>query len=121
MKTLMIAEDLTALGQISLANALGVVQAQSVRPAMLPTALLSTQSEGFGTPVALSTEEWLENALAQWLDMGEEFAGILIGYVGQTALIDKLSSLTTLPCRSRLLTRSWETGGAFTPVWMKIT
>ena len=27
MKTLMIAEDLTALGQISLANALGVVQA----------------------------------------------------------------------------------------------
>lgn len=49
MKTLMIAEDLTALGQISLANALGVVQAQSVRPAMLPTALLSTQSEGFGT------------------------------------------------------------------------
>lgn len=91
MKTLMIAEDLTALGQISLANALGVVQAQSVRPAMLPTALLSTQSEGFGTPVALSTEEWLENALAQWLDMGEEFAGILIGYVGQTALIDKLS------------------------------
>ena len=91
MKTLMIAEDLTALGQISLANALGVVQAQSVRPAMLPTALLSTQSEGFGTPVALSTEEWLETALAQWLDMGEEFAGILIGYVGQTALIDKLS------------------------------
>ncbi|TFZ15159.1 pyridoxal kinase [Limosilactobacillus fermentum] len=91
MKTLMVAEDLTALGQISLANALGVVQAQSVRPAMLPTTLLSTQSEGFGTPVALSTEEWLENTLAQWLDMGEEFAGILIGYVGQTALIDKLS------------------------------
>jgi pyridoxine kinase len=91
VETLMIAEDLTALGQISLASSLGVIEAQSVRPAMLPTALLSTQSEGFGTPVSLSTEDWIEAALAQWLDMGEKFAGILVGYVGQPSLINKLS------------------------------
>ena len=91
VETLMIAEDLTALGQISLASSLGVIEAQSVRPAMLPTTLLSTQSEGFGTPVSLSTEDWIEAALAQWLDMGEKFAGILVGYVGQPSLINKLS------------------------------
>ncbi|EQC60057.1 hypothetical protein N219_05670 [Limosilactobacillus fermentum MTCC 8711] len=70
MKTLMIAEDLTALGQISLANALGVVQAQSVRPAMLPTALLSTQSEGFGTPVACQLRNGWKMPLPSGLTWG---------------------------------------------------
>lgn len=93
VKKLIIAEDLTALGQISLVTALGVVQALDVRPASLPTTVLSTQSEGFGTPVALATRDWTAETLARWQGGSESFDGILVGYVGSIELGARLRQL----------------------------
>lgn len=102
MQKLIVAEDLTALGQISLTGALGVLQALAVWPASLPTSLLSTQTEGFGPPVGQKTGDWLEQVLAQWQQRGENFAGALIGYVGQAPLAYQLArwlAASRLPVR----------------------
>lgn len=53
---------------------------------MLPTALLQPTVWKVLAPKALSTEEWLENALAQWLDMGRSLPGILIAMLVKNRL-----------------------------------
>ena len=52
----------------------------------MPTALLSTQTEGFGTPVQLSTHQWLQQTLNQWQTQGLHFSGISVGYLGDIHL-----------------------------------
>lgn len=104
MQKLIVAEDLTALGQISLTGALSVCQALNVRPASLPTTILSTQSEGFGRPVAQTTAPWLAASLSQWQDQGETFQGALIGYVGNAPLVHQLATwLATQPTPLRIV------------------
>ena len=47
---------------------------------MLPTSVLSTQSEGFGTPAILPTENWIKSTFNHWSKEQLDFSGILIGY-----------------------------------------
>ena len=44
---MLVAQDLSAIGNLSLAVAIPILQVQKIPLAILPTSLLSTQSEGF--------------------------------------------------------------------------
>ena len=83
---MILTQDLSAVGKLSLSAALPIYAATQVPAALLPTALLSTQTEGFGTPVQLSTHHWLQQTLNQWQTQGLHFSGISVGYLGDINL-----------------------------------
>ena len=90
-KQLLVAEDLSAVGDLSLTVATPILQCQNIPVAVLPTSVLSTQSEGFGTPAILPTENWIKSTFNHWSKEQLDFSGILIGYfnnqvVGQELL-----------------------------------
>ncbi|KRM96755.1 pyridoxal kinase [Liquorilactobacillus aquaticus DSM 21051] len=78
---LMVAEDISAIGDLSMTAALPLLQAQGIPTALLPTSILSTQSEGFGKPVSLSVSQWLPRVLQHWEQQQIEIGGALIGYI----------------------------------------
>lgn len=90
----LVIEDFSALGQISLVSALSILQSMDFTTAALPTAILSTQTECFGTPKRLSTNKWVRESTAHWQLIPDlDFNGALIGYLGQTDLVASIQKL----------------------------
>ncbi len=92
----LIIEDFSALGQISMVAALTILQSMGFTTAALPTALLSTQTECFGSPKRLSTNTWINESMAHWQLIPDlDFNGALIGYLGQINLVASVQELLT--------------------------
>lgn len=89
-RPLIIAQDLSAVGTISMAAALPVYALASVPVAVLPTKLLSTQTEGFDTPATTDLNHFLDASFAHWAAADLAFSGIIVGYLGAASLIDQL-------------------------------
>lgn len=87
----LVAEDLSAIGTMSLGVAVPILAAFGVPAAILPTQVLSTQTEGFGTPAKQFSPEWIKETMAHWQAQQIQLSGGLIGYVGQVALVDQLA------------------------------
>lgn len=87
---LMVAEDLSAIGTMSLGVAVPILAACNVPVASVPTQLLSTQTEGFDNPAKQSSAKWLEAVFAHWTLVNVHPSAGLIGYLGQSALITQL-------------------------------
>lgn len=98
MQRVLLIEDLSLLNQISVTAALPILTATGLRPATLPTAILSTQSEGFGPPAELATANFLPAVVKHWQERGVRFAGTLVGYPGDLAILRQLPAiLRSLP------------------------
>mgnify|MGYP001234642856 CR=1 FL=1 len=80
---LMLAEDLCALGQLSLSVAWPLMLVFKIPTALLPTSLLSTQTEKFGIPAKLGTLSWAFKTDTHWQATAIKFTGVLIGYFEQ--------------------------------------
>lgn len=93
IKPTLIIEDCSALGQISTVAAVTILQAFGETTALLPTSLLSTQTEGFGQPAQLSTAPWLTQVSLHWRKQGINFANALVGYIGSAQLIKQVDRL----------------------------
>lgn len=89
-RPLLVAEDLSAVGSMSLGVAGPILAACNVATALVPTQLLSTQTEGFDTPAKQSSAHWLEAVLAHWTQVGIQPQAGLIGYLGDAALVTTL-------------------------------
>lgn len=92
IKPALLIEDFSALGQISLIGALSILQAMGITTASLPATILSSQTEGFGQPAVLNTEQWIQASLRHWQAQDIEASGVLIGYLGQCTLAEQLGS-----------------------------
>ncbi|MCY9805984.1 PfkB family carbohydrate kinase [Lentilactobacillus senioris] len=94
--TTLLAEDLSAVGNISMTEALPILTAFGQRPVPLPTVVLSAQTEGLGLPAKLQTAQWLEQTNQQWQGIDDlRFDQALIGYVGNVAALAALQQLLT--------------------------
>lgn len=94
--TTFIAEDLSAVGNISMTEALPILAAFGQRPVPLPTVVLSAQTEGLGEPAKLQTASWLEQTNQQWREITDlRFDQALIGYVGNVAALTAVQQLLT--------------------------
>lgn len=104
MKRVLLIEDLSLLNQISATAALPILTAAGVRPATLPTAILSTQTEGFGRPVQLPLGNFMAASAAHWRTQRVSFAGLLVGYPGSLENLRRLPALLDqLPAPLRLV------------------
>lgn len=93
VKLTLVIEDFTALGQISMVAATTVLQAMGRSTALLPTAVFSTQTEGFGQPVTIDTQQWLQRTINHWDQAGLVVNSIVIGYLGKTALTHSVTQV----------------------------
>ena len=88
----LLAEDLSAIGTMSLGAAIPIMAAMDVPTAILPTQVLSTQTEGFGDPVAQASVDWVSATLAHWQSQSVQLSGGLIGYIGREDLVQTLET-----------------------------
>ena len=88
----LVAQDLSAIGSLSLNVANPILAAFGLPLAILPTSLLSTQTEGFETPAKLLTDGWLDSTFKHWQQQNIQFSGALIGYLGTEELVTQMSN-----------------------------
>ena len=93
MKRLLTVQDLSCLGKCSITVALPVISALGVECAVLPTAVLSTHTGGFGAPAVYDLTPGLAAIPAHWKSQGVRFDGIYSGYLSDVAQIDAVLAL----------------------------
>ncbi|MFD0897096.1 PfkB family carbohydrate kinase [Loigolactobacillus binensis] len=93
VRPLIVAQDLSAIGSLSQQVALPILAAFNLPQAMLPTSLLSTQTEGFTTPVKVELSSWITQTKRHWQQQQLAFNGLLLGYLGTASLVASMQNL----------------------------
>lgn len=83
---LLISQDLSCLGQVSLSVALPILGACGYQPDVLPTAILSTHTGGFGDNTFLSLNSEMNKIIAHWQEQNIYFENLYLGYLGKGAI-----------------------------------
>ncbi len=83
---LLISQDLSCLGQVSLSVALPILGACGYQPDVLPTAILSTHTGGFGDNTFLSLNSEMNKIIAHWQKQNIYFENLYLGYLGKGAI-----------------------------------
>lgn len=81
-KRILTIQDISCVGQCSLTVAHPILSACGHEVCILPTAILSTHTGGFGRPVVHHLGADMHTMWRHWLDQGIIFDAILIGYLG---------------------------------------
>lgn len=81
-------QDISCAGQCSVTVALPVLSACGVETCVLPTAVLSTHTGGFGKPHIRDLTEDMPRIAAHWKQAGIRFDVISCGYLGSAAQMD---------------------------------
>ncbi|KRL38338.1 pyridoxamine kinase [Liquorilactobacillus uvarum] len=92
----LVAQDLSCVGQVSMSVALPLLGAAGLRPTVLPTALLSTHTGGFGANTYLDLSSEIEKIIAHWHSLNFNFSAVYLGYLGQKPLEMLLQHFDTL-------------------------
>ena len=80
-------QDISCLGKSSTTVVLPVMEALHVETCLLPTALLSTQSDGFDGLYFQDGSEWMRKIWEHWQRLGITFDGIYSGFLGSEAQV----------------------------------
>lgn len=78
-------QDISCVGQCSMAVALPILSACGTEACPLPIALLSTHTGGYGQPHVCDLADEMAPIAAHWREAGIAFDVILCGYLGSTA------------------------------------
>ncbi|MGE9933550.1 PfkB family carbohydrate kinase [Lactobacillus johnsonii] len=83
---LLISQDLSCLGQVSLSVALPILGACGYQPDILPTAILSTHTGGFGDNTFLNLDSEMSKIVIHWQEQNIYFENLYLGYLGKGAI-----------------------------------
>ncbi len=92
-KRILTIQDISCLGQCSMTVALPILSACGHETCILPTALLSTHTGGFGKPAVSHTDSLLPEIVKHWQENNITFDAILVGYLGSLAAIDTVETI----------------------------
>jgi len=87
-KRILTIQDISCVGQCSMTVALPVLSACGHETCILPTALLSTHTGGFGRPKVVHFDDVLENLWRHWQENNITFDAILVGYLGSLGAVE---------------------------------
>ena len=82
----LISQDLSCAGQVSMSCALPLFGAVNLKPTVLPTAVLSTHTGGFGNNTYLDLADEMIRILQHWQTLDLKFSAVYLGYLGANAL-----------------------------------
>ncbi|PAB54502.1 pyridoxal kinase [Lactobacillus johnsonii] len=83
---LLISQDLSCLGQVSLSVALPILGACGYQPDILPTAILSTHTGGFVDNTFLNLDSEMSKIVTHWQEQNIYFENLYLGYLGKGAI-----------------------------------
>ncbi|WP_285818098.1 PfkB family carbohydrate kinase [Lactobacillus taiwanensis] len=83
---LLISQDLSCVGQVSLSVALPILGACGYQPDVLPTTILSTHTGGFGNNTFLNLNREIEKIITHWQEENITFENLYLGYFGKEAI-----------------------------------
>lgn len=86
-KRILTIQDISCVGQCSMTVALPILSACGHETCILPTALLSTHTGGFGKPSVIHMNDSLTEIWRHWQQNGITFDAILVGYLGSVRAI----------------------------------
>lgn len=86
-KRILTIQDISCVGQCSMTVALPILSACGHETCILPTAVLSTHTGGFGRPAVVYLDDHLSDIWYHWKNNGIRFDAILIGYLGSEAAV----------------------------------
>lgn len=87
-KRILTIQDISCVGQCSMTVALPILSACGHETCILPTALLSTHTGGFGKPAVTHMTGILPEIIRHWKENDITFDAILIGYLGSLSAIE---------------------------------
>lgn len=87
-KRILTIQDISCVGQCSMTVALPILSACCHETCILPTALLSTHTGGFGKPAVVHFDEALPQMWRHWQSCGITFDAILVGYLGSVSAVE---------------------------------
>ncbi|MCZ3542706.1 PfkB family carbohydrate kinase [Lactobacillus gasseri] len=91
---ILVSQDLSCFGQVSLSVALPILGACGYQPDVLPTAILSTHTGGFGDNTFLNLNSEMSKIIAHWRDQKIDFKNLYLGYLGKEAIDFWLSHIS---------------------------
>ena len=86
-KRILTIQDISCVGQCSMTVALPILSACGHETCILPTAMLSTHTGGFGKPSVIQLADAMDGMWRHWKACGIVFDAILIGYLGSVAAV----------------------------------
>ncbi len=95
-KKILVSEDLSCFGQVSLTTAIPLLSASGLNVSVLPTALLSTHTGGFGNNTYLDLSLEMTRIIRHWHELNLSFDAIYLGYLGIKSLHQWQKSLSSL-------------------------
>ncbi|MEA4823931.1 MAG: pyridoxamine kinase [Clostridiaceae bacterium] len=87
--------DLAGLGHCSLTAAIPVLSVMGVQACPIPTAVLSSQTDGYSGYSFLDMTPELPDYIAHWARLGERFDGIFTGFLGSPAQLSLVLDFMT--------------------------
>lgn len=90
-KRILTIQDISCVGQCSMTVALPILSACGHETCILPTAVLSTHTGGFGKPVVQHL--CVDGMWRHWKEQGIRFDAILVGYLGSFSAIEMVSEI----------------------------
>lgn len=91
MKKVVTVQDVSCVGKCSCTAALPILSACGIETALLPTALLSAHTDGFGENTFLDLSEEMKRIAEHWKSIGLSFDCIYSGYLGSCGQTSFLS------------------------------
>ena len=87
-KRILTIQDISCVGQCSMTVALPILSACGHETCILPTALLSTHTGGFGKPNVIHLDDGLEGMWQHWQENQITFDALLVGYLGSVGAVE---------------------------------
>lgn len=92
-KRILTIQDISCVGQCSMTVAMPILSASGHETCILPTALLSTHTGGFGKPAVTHMDNALPEIIRHWQENDITFDAILVGYLGSVSAIETVSQI----------------------------
>ncbi len=92
-KRILTIQDISCVGQCSMTVALPILSACGHETCILPTALLSTHTGGFGKPAVVHLDAALADILRHWQENDLTFDAILVGYLGSIQAVETVGKI----------------------------
>ena len=103
MKSILVSQDLSCVGQVSAEVALPILASCGYQTSLLPTALLSTHTGGFGNNTYLDLSDEMKKISHHWHEMGINFSALYLGYLGGHAIDFWLNEIKTIDSKFVLI------------------
>ena len=92
-KRILTIQDISCVGQCSMTVALPILSACGHETCILPTAVLSTHTGGFGKPAVVHLDGAVEPVWHHWQENGISFDAILVGYIGNAEGVQRVGEI----------------------------